>query len=810
MPCTKSAWFLLACFASICWPPIQAQDTTAKAPPHVSGPTVTGTIVMPDGSPSSGATVFLLESNGRSFRLPTHPLRTETQSDGTFQFDNVPVGRHRLWAETDQFTTLAEKLRGAIIHVEAEPPSEPSDIELNLHPGCGYDVVVHDAETEQPIPNARISFGWTDIVREYATDDDGIAKPRNLAMSDWYFIAKADGYATKFLKTSKQELGTILPLRFDLDRGGKLVGILRDGNDQPIADAKVSITATSRGMEPGYGSTVTNAAGEFSFDGLPLDKTFRLFASKDGYLRANHECVVTSAEGSTPADFVMLKRPYGGDVRVTVLDENGEPLPEAKLTNRGSSTADVLSGETNDEGVCLLQNLYTGYAGCQVTVKADGYIAVQHDVEPGTIESPAQLTVSLQPGKTLRGKVILPSGAPAPKLTVYYDGGENPFHGLGGRVETDAEGKFEIRGLESQTTLTLSTPSKYAPVRKLLVQVIDEELELPLQAAGVLIARAVDASTNAPITSFNVKLGFCEDRRAGDPRPGGISSSLTRQGENIQGTKKEFRLNGQTPGTPYKLIVSADGYETKIVDRAEVQSAEGAETLDVPLKRLRAEDYHAVAGQLLDSEGNPIAGASVRLLVGGAVPQPMGNGRMQGWRFYHWGLLRRDDIENRDQCLQFFKATSDADGRFEFTGVRKETPWLELFYFGTNLMPQRYSNLRDFSDLELTDLVVQAEAPASLTIDLDLNDWPTADSVTLQAKDYINGQNAVDLAFESESKKLVDGPPIVFSDLPSGTYSVLLQAKPVPLGNGGYRVQSVHQQAITIESGRSHDIELKR
>lgn len=485
-------------------------------------------------------------------------------------------------------------------------------------------------------------------------------------------------------------------------------------------------------------------------------------------------------------------------------------MPAAQLTNQGNSTADVRSGETNGQGVCLLQDLYSGYAGCQVTVKADGYIAVQTTIDPGTIETPSEITVNLEPGKTLRGKVILPSGEPASKLRIYYDGGERAFNGLGGQVETDADGKYEIRGLASQTTLTVYTPRQCAPVRGLLVQVIDEEFELQLQPAGVLIARAVDAGTNAPIARFNVKLGFSEDRLAGDPRPIGISSRLTQQGENIQGTQKEFRLEGQTPGTPYKLIVSADGYETNTLARVEVQSAEMAEVLDVPLKRMRAEDFHTVAGQLVDADGTPIAGASVRLLVGGAIPQPMANRGMQGWRYYHWGLLSRDSIENRDQCLQLLKTASDAEGRFEFKGVRKETPWLELYYSRPNLMPQRYSNMRTFSELELTDLVVPAEAPASLTIDLDLDDWPTADSVSLQAEDYVNGQNAVNLAFESESKKLADGTPIVFSHLPSGTYSVLLQAKPVPLGNGGYRVSAVHQQTITIESGRSHDIELKR
>ncbi|WDQ18712.1 MSCRAMM family protein [Rhodopirellula sp. P2] len=737
-------------------------------------------------------------------------MTTPSQSDGTFQFDNVSVGRHRLWAETDQLTTLPEKLRGVVLHVQAEPPSDPSDIELKLHPGCGYDVTVHDLKTKQPIPGARISFGWTDIVREYITDDDGLAKPRNLAMSDWYFIVRADDYATKFLKTSRQELGTVLPLRFDLEPGGELTGVLRDGDEQPVADAKVSISSSSAAMEPSYGSTVTNAAGEFELDNLPLGKTFRLSASKDGYIRGSHECAVTSAEGSTPADFVMLKRRYGGDVRVTVLDENDEPFPAAKLTNRGNSSADVRSGETDEEGVCLLQDLYTGFAGCQVTVKADGYIAVQTKVDPGTIESPSQITVNLQPGKTLRGQVILPNGDPASNLNVYYDGGETAFNGLGGRVQTDADGKYEIRGLASQTTLTFSSSKKFAPVRNLLVQVTDEEFEFQLQTAGVLIARAVEEGTNAPIASFNVKLGFCEDRRAGDPRPGGIPASLMRQGENIQGTQKEFRLDGQTPGTPYKLIVSADGYETKIVKRVEIRSPDLAEVLEVPLKRMRPENFHTVAGQLLDADGNPIAGASVRLLVGSAIPQPMKNGRMQGWRYYHWGLLRRDDIENRDQCLQLLKTASDANGRFEFTGVRKETPWLELFYFGPDLMPQRYSNMRTFSDFELTDLVVQAEAPASLTVDLDLEEWPEADSVSLRATDYTNGPNAVDLAFDSETQKLAQGTPVVFRNLPSGSYSVQLQASPVPIGNGGARIRALHQQTITIEPGRAHDLNLNQ
>lgn len=799
----------LVCLIGFCVQSLAAQDAPAKKSSRVSGPTVVGTIVLPDGTPAADATVYLLQSTGRYFSLPTKPRVTQTRADGTFELEETAAGDHRLWAETDSFTTLTKKLGGRGIRVEAESSTESTPIELKLHPGCGYDIAIHDAATEKPIAGAKISFGWTDIVREYVSGEDGVARPRNLGIDDWYFIVRADGYATEFLKTSKQELGTILPLRFDLQRGGTLIGTLRDGDGAPVTKAKVSIQSASRGMEPSYGSMDTDADGNFRFDGLPVGKQFRISASKEGYNPASNECVIASPDEPTRADFVAIKRPYGGDVRITVLDQNDQPIPAATLANQGNSSNDVRSGETNEQGVCLLQDLYTSYAGCQVTVKADGYIAMQTSVEPGTIDEPSQLTVHLRPGKTLRGVVVLPSGDPASKLDVYFNGGERGFGVLGGRVQTDAEGKFEIRGLAEMATLTVYVPQQYAPVRGMSVQVDGEEFEIRLQPAGVLIARAIDAKTKEPIASFNVKLGFCEDRRPGDPQTGGISTMLTQQGENILGTKKEFRLEGQTPGTPYKLIVSAEGYETQTVARAEAQPSDSAKAIDVPLRKIRAEDYQTVAGRLIDAEGEPIVGASVRLLVGAAVPQPSVNGRMLGWRFYHWGLLSRDDIENRDQCLQLLKTTSDAEGRFEFTGVKRDAPWVELFYFGNHLMPQRYSNMRSFTEVELADLVVQAEPPATLAIELDPNDWPSVDNVQLEAQNYFNGPNAVELAFASESQSIGDGP-ITFRNLPSGTYTLTLTAKPVPQGNGMFRVASIHQQSIKIEAGKEHELEWKK
>ena len=241
-----------------------------------------------------------------------------------------------------------------------------------------------------------------------------------------------------------------------------------------------------------------------------------------------------------------------------------------------------------------------------------------------------------------------------------------------------------------------------------------------MSVAGVLRIRAIDAADNQPIEEFNVKIGFCETRRPDDPSPRGISSSLINPGVNIQGTKKEYRLDGQAVGTPYKVIVAAKGYETQMLPRVEAQRADTAPRVDVPLKRIRPEDYQTVAGRLLHADGTPIAGAQVRLLLGSEVPQRIDpftqQQRRDGWRFYHWDLLSRDDIENRDKCVQLLKTASDSDGNFRFDGVKKGTPWMELFYFGKGLMSQRYNNLRSRDENELTQLKFTAQQPSRLIV----------------------------------------------------------------------------------------------
>jgi hypothetical protein len=775
-----------------------------KPEPLLSGTTVTGTVRLPDGSVAKQAKVYLRNSPGGSVSLPTHPLETLADAEGRYQFDRVQPGPYRLWAETDRFTSLTKKLGGLRISVKESLPEGESDLAIDLHEGCGYDVSVVDAESGDPIPAARISFGWTDIEREYLSDGSGLARIRNLGADDWYFVVQADGFATEFKKTSKQTLGSVLPLRFTLKPGGRLVGTLRDDSGAALAEAKVSVSPGDVSMSPGYGSTLTDAEGNYSMDGLPIGRPLRLLGRKTGYDYGSMTCAVASSDPPTRADLVCKKRPYGGDVVIEVVAADGSPIAGATLFNRGNSSADTRTAQTDGQGKAKLQNLFSGYAGCNVAIKADGFIPKRLPVVPGTVEQPAEFKVQLERGKTVKGIVLRPDGAPAEKLRVYYNGGER-MNELGGRVETDSEGRFVLTGLPDPSTVTVYAPREFAPVRGISVPMDESaEFRIQLKMAGLLRVRAVDAESREPIPEFNVKLGFCEIRKPNDPSTGGISSSLVNPGVNLQGTQKEYRLEGQTVGAPYKVIVWAEGYEPTTVARVEAQAADQAELLDVALQPVRPENYETVAGRLIDADGHPIVGAQVRLLQGSAVPHKLDpftlKLRQDGWRFYHWGLLSRDDIENRDRCIQYLKSVSDSEGKFEFTGVKKGTPWMELYYFGDKQMSQRYSNLRSRPAEALQQLVLQAEKPSTVHVAVDFKRYPSADSVTLEAEDYTRGPNAVRLAYSSESKTLpADDPKASFEMLPAGRYMIRLSEKPVPTERGGgYRVKSLTSKPIVI------------
>jgi hypothetical protein len=454
-----------------------------------------------------------------------------------------------------------------------------------------------------------------------------------------------------------------------------------------------------------------------------------------------------------------------------------------------------------------LVNLFSSYSGHRVFVRAPGFVPQQIDVDPGPADDPSEVSLTLQPGKTLHGQVLTPEGKPAAKVRVYYNEGEHPWT-LGGRVDTDAEGKFEIDGLPEQSTLTVYTPSDYAPITDMPVTAgTDEPLTITMRLAAVLRVRAIDDHSGKPIPEFNVRVRNSPDRQQGEPW-GSFSTAYSEQGINILGEKKEFTMEHLVEGTPLMMTVSAKGYLPVIQKRVLAVRSDRAKLLDVPLAPDSPDNYEIVAGTLSDAEGKPVRGAIVKLIVGDVNPVSEA-ARTRGassdqWRFYHWDTIETGDVARSEHCLQFLSTATDANGRFQFDRVAKRGSWIELIHLRGNVAPARFPDLRGLYGESISDLRLGATRASSVRLTIDRQKWPGAHSVSLELPYYSQYPDCLKQPFSSERQTLDPNVnEVKFSGLPGGHYRVTVMAKPVDVGNGGFRTVPLGSYFVDVPAGEN-------
>ena len=283
-----------------------ATASSPAAVPATDDANVRGQVRLPDGSKAIGAQVYLLRQPDGAYLLPTKPLITRADFEGAFAFSDVAPGKYQIWAESLDFTSLEKKLRGRRLTVPDQRQEKLKPITIALHEGVGFDVSVTDWE-KKPIAGAKVSFAWTDISREYVTNANGLAQIRGLASDGWYFVVRGEGYATTYQRTSEQTLGSVLPMRFALQPGGRMVGTVRDDKGNPVVGAKVTIGNAEEGMTPRYAQVVTDEDGSYAADGLPLKTQLRLYSSQDGYESGRAEYAVPSADQPARGDLVLKK-----------------------------------------------------------------------------------------------------------------------------------------------------------------------------------------------------------------------------------------------------------------------------------------------------------------------------------------------------------------------------------------------------------------------------------------------------------------------------------------------------------------------
>ncbi len=603
----NSAWccmaFGLLLFVSVRLVPATLVDTvdssTSIGQQVEEGAIVAGTVAVRSGEssdPVADATVYMVPVPERGWELPVRFESSKSNEDGAFEFQGVSDGNYMIWAEGNGLTTLKAYLTGKRFKVVGGEEDKVDVGELRLVDGCNYRVSVVSAKDNSPITDAEVSFGWSDTGRSYQTDANGIADIRGLAPNAWYFVIRAEGYATTFNKTAVQAVGTTTEVKFSLEPGATIKGTLTDQHGNSVADAEVYCSTDEMSMAPNFAKVMTDMGGEFEMNGVPFDHKIRISSSPEGYKRASQKTSIEEAASITTIDLLLEKLPYGGDVIVTVLDQDGSPIQGAELFNRGSSSSDVRTAKTDAEGKARLVNMFNYRDETNVVVRSTGKVPTLIKVKPGTAKEPGQEDVTLSDGKTLRGRIVTPDGKPAANVSVFLnEANRGSFVECNDlkwpRIRTDAEGRFEVGELGGDTRITVYTPKQYAPIESYEVKLDgdDTEVLIEMTKAASLRVRAVDSETGEPIPAFNVKIDWVEEgnRLEGDRRPRGVLASLINPGTNIHGTQKEFVLEGQTVNLVYSMIVAADGYETAKVPR--IRATVDPDLVDIKLVKSKDE-----------------------------------------------------------------------------------------------------------------------------------------------------------------------------------------------------------------------------
>ena len=341
-----------------------------------------------------------------------------------------------------------------------------------------------------------------------------------LTPEEWEVRAHADGFAAQTTELKLQ--GTQqAELSFALAAGGRIHGTVKDEKGRPLAGLWVFVRHEAGDGGPAEGLN-SDAEGRFHFDFVPLGEALNVGQARhEGYLAAQQIVTVTSeGDRDVEVNLVLKRRPKGGSVEGLVTDQEGKPIGGAEVTNGWRNSREKRETFTDTAGRFVIDDVFTGGNGTFVVVRAKGFAPQAVEFTPGPEDNPAEVTVKLVPGHTVRGRVLNLADQPIAGVRVSYDEsqGRGGIDDVGGEGTTDGSGRFEFDSLPADCSFDFWAQGYSRIVGTRLALDDIQEALVRLQPPGIIRGRVVNAATGEPLATFRVRLDFSPDRQPDDPR----------------------------------------------------------------------------------------------------------------------------------------------------------------------------------------------------------------------------------------------------------------------------------------------------
>ena len=590
--------------------PVAAEPTPTASPPPMN-PKGQGTITvyLSDHQGIVSGDVRVVLSVVPPSGLPQTLSEAVFPAGGRHQFTDLGRADYILRATQHESTAVKSISTTDRSRIEWEYPAE-----LSLRPASAIAGHVVDA-TGRGIPGVTIlpvetnpesrTFGNrlsnpSLVLRAKAlsvtTDDTGAFQVPDLWDSQWILAAKADGF--KPTATDPIDSGTN-DVKIILNPGGVIAGTVTEHESgAPAPNIRLALSGIAKLLQA---EVQSDAEGRFRFTGVPLG-SYRVAVEDDRVAWAQVPPPVR-VQADSKADDLTVKVSFGATVSGRVY---------FRETNEGLGNISLYISKKGRSYDARKPYVFTSALGrYRVSGLSPGVWTISPNENQGTDESQyntrgftirgtetlSNIDIPIRMGFAVSGTVVGTAGQPVSGATL-----SGYPSSAGARSEKD--GRFQVAGFKNTEIATISVSAKgYASRRIESVQVPSEGMRIvlegsPGQEEGVISGIVVDTKGNLLTDAGVIAQRGSEFEDASTGKAGRFSIRV-RPGEySVYAQYRPHALmsGGTSVLTPPQTVRVAEGQRLRNVRIV----------VDVP-----EVDTDPIAGRVVDTDGQPVAGAQV-------------------------------------------------------------------------------------------------------------------------------------------------------------------------------------------------------
>ena len=465
----------------------------------------------------------------------------------------------------------------------------------------GISGIVKDKSTSKPIKGAEIIYGPYNSRRSVFSDANGHFEALDIPpgpRQQLRVIAKT--YATRTFTLDIEANKVYQDFKVELGPGSKVAGTVTDPNGKPVEGATVETFHFTN--HP----VITGKDGTFEIDGLdPAFGQYQLQATHPNYPAANVTFMPLAAGQTAFVDFAFE---HGINVYGQVTNARGEPIAGVSVGNTTSRAMwNCISGKTDKDGKYQLNNVPAGDLVLWAVVNK--YVPYVERFTLSSSDYAKLINIQLADASPFSGKIVDRAGTPIAGAQVFifeYKGVTNLIE-HSDYVTSGADGKFCISNGPSQGMVKLEAYSESIGIAMADFDANSQkEHVITVDRVGRICGKVLNDKTGEPVDKFNVKM--VSTAKGGTQ--GIYDATWSREGHSFD-SPHGFFDTGIEPlpvGAQYAVMVTADGFDPLTIDPVTVQQI----TEEPNRTEFRLKGATVLAGRVVDGNGVPIAGATVR------------------------------------------------------------------------------------------------------------------------------------------------------------------------------------------------------